>query len=576
MKLQYTTDAATVDVPFSVTEATVDGITTYTYTVPQSALSGRKIDKLYILEDDFVCPCGAGYMFYPTNCAQGVVLTNLTPRQNASFQGQLTSMAIAGVGANAYAAYFQALTMAYDLCFHVSVTDNVYTLRPEIWLNGDEPEEDLIFQIHKMPHATYATMARHYRQYLLTHGCRLIRDRIQESPALAYAATAPELRIRMGWKPVPTPCMHQTPETEPPLLVKVDVPRLNELIERMHQANVGKMELCLVGWGQGGHDGRFPQQVPVSPEYGKEDADAEMKAFVAKAQDYGYAVVAHTNSVCAYEIADNWDPELTTKKLVDGVPTPMLRMGYVNSGGLSGGAPYHVCAKTAYEHYGVTDLPKVQEYGFAGLHFIDELTACTPEKCYDPHHGVSRKAAWDYNRKLAKLSKELFGGFQSEAWYDYMNEDVDAILYTSFCFQVTPKVHPLFDRDIPLWQLLYHGIVLSNPTSHTVNYPLKGKKSLLKMLEYGGRPLLYLYSKFGEHKNWMGDIDLHCHTEEEWDTCIAALQEACAYCATYGHLEYETMDDHECLADGVYRTTYSDGTVITVDHGAETFSAEKN
>lgn len=557
-----------IPLPFSVTEE--NG--TYTYTVTQASITGKQIDKIYIHEDRFVNPCGDGYMFYPTNCAQGVVLTNFTPRANASFQGQLTSMAIAGVGGCANGAYFQARTMAYDLCFHASVQDNVYTLRPEIWLNGDEPEEDLVFQIHEMPNASYADMARDYRQYLLTHGCRLIRERMQENPALAYAATAPELRIRMGWKPVPTPCMHQTPETEPPLLVTVDIPKLNALVDRMHAADIGKMELCLVGWGQGGHDGRFPQQVPVSPEYGETDADAEMQSFVKKAQSLGYAVVAHTNSVCAYEIADNWNPDLTTKKLVDGVPTPMMRMGYVNSGGLSGGAPYHVCAKTAYEHYGLTDLPKVQAYGFAGLHFIDELTACTPEKCYDPHHGISRKAAWDYNRKLAKLSKELFGGFQSEAWYDYMNADVDAILYTSFCFQVTPKVHPLFDRDIPLWQLLYHGIVLSNPTSHTVNYPLKGKKSLLKMLEFGGRPLMYLYSKFGEHKNWMGDIDLHCHTEEEWDTCIHALREAYDYCTTYGYLEYETMDDHEMLADGVYRTTYADGTQITVDYNTESFS----
>ena len=35
------------------------------------------------------------------------------------------------------------------------------------------------------------------------------------------------------------------------------------------------------------------------------------------------------------------------------------------------------------------------------------------------------------------------------------------------------------------------------------------------------------------------------------------------------------MENHEKLADGVYRTTYSDGTVFTVDYNRETYTVTK-
>ena len=82
--------------------------------------------------------------------------------------------------------------------------------------------------------------------------------------------------------------------------------------------------------------------------------------------------------------------------------------------GLQGGDPWHVCAKPAYEHYAKKDFPIIREYGFKGLHYVDELTACAPIKCYNYDHPTSRKEVLEYYRKIAQLSTKLFGGFQSE------------------------------------------------------------------------------------------------------------------------------------------------------------------
>lgn len=373
----------------------------------------------------------------------------------------------------------------------------------------------------------------------------------------------------MGWKPVPTPVMHQTPETEPPLKVACDINKLRRLMNAMKSQDVDKVQFCLVGWGQGGHDGRFPQQYPSDERYGGDEA---LKELIKDAQEMGYQMVCHTCSVEAYEIADNWDENLLVHRRGEKGLVPQENPMYSNDGGLSGGLPYFLCSKAAYENYAVNDFPIIRDYGFYGVHYVDELTANNPEKCYHEEHPVNRKDTEENYRKIAKLSKKIFGGFQSEGWFDFMNADVDSILYTVFFNEINPQVHPLLDEGIPFWQLVYHGIVLSNPNSETVNYTLKGNKARLRVIEYGGRPLMYLYSKFGEKKNWMGDIDLTFENEEELEKCVNAIKQAYDEYKILQNLQYEYMENHEKLADDIYRITYSDGTQIMVDYQHETYS----
>ena len=160
----------------------------------------------------------------------------------------------------------------------------------------------------------------------------------------------------------------------------------------------------------------------------------------------------------------------------------------------------------------------------------------------------------------------LFGGIQSEGYMDFMNDELDAILYVGVQSRLTHEMNPLFDEGIPFWQLVYHGIVLSNPTSQTVNYPIKEEYQHLKFLEYGGRPLMYFYSKFGEDRNWMGDDDLHCEDDAAIARSVEAIKRAYDEYEELKDLQYAFMENHEKLADNIYRTTFSDGTTITVNY----------
>lgn len=539
--------------------------------LPKERLAGIKCTVLRMESSLTTVPGGSeGYMFFPVT--QGTVKCDFTERPDASSASNIAVSAVCGVCGNERATYVQVMQMESDARFVAEVKDNIYTVGPEFVLDGDAPEDDFLVIYRRMPYATYVDMAKVYREYQLkVKGCVPLKERAGERAELKKAADGVEIRIRMGWKPQPTPVRKQTIENEPPMHIACDIAQLNRIIEVMKEKGVENAELCLVGWGPGGHDGRFPQQYPSDERFGGDEA---LKSFIEKAQSYGYQVVCHTNSKGAYEIADNWDPDFLTKCMgEDGEPKPWLREDYAVNG-LQGGDPWHVCPKPAYEHYAAKDLPVVSAYGYRGLHYVDELTACFPLKCYDKEHPVSRKEAIGYYREIAKLSRQLFGGFQSEGWYDFMNADVDYVLYTSAISEVSHEINPLYDELIPFWMLVFHGIVMANATCATINYPIKRPMERLKVVEFGARPLLYINSKFCG-RDWMGAEDLLNDTEESIARSVEAIKTASDEYEPLKHLQYEYMENHEKLSEGVYRVTYSDGTMITVDYNQNCYHVEK-
>ena len=133
---------------------------------------------------------------------------------------------------------------------------------------------------------------------------------------------------------------------------------------------------------------------------------------------------------------------------------------------------------------------------------------------------------------------------------------------------------------VPFWQIVYHGYVLSNPSSDTINYTIKEKDRELYFMELGGRPLMYFYSRFvndgvGKLSNWMGLNDLRCDDDEQLAESVKAVKKAYDNIKTYSYLQYEMIEHHEKVSENMYRTTYSDGTVVTVDYSTNNYTVEK-
>ena len=410
--------------------------------------------------------------------------------------------------------------------------------------------------------ANYAGMARAYRTYQLARGAVVpISERVKRQPLLDYMTKHPEVRVRNAWKPVPSPVPEQTVKDEPPVKPVVTFDRFMRIADEFDRQGIEGAEFCLVGWNVGGHDGRWPQIFPVEPSLGGEE---KLKEAIRHAQDLGYHVVAHCNHRDAYLIADSWDAEYIRNKAEDGT----LLRGKTSWGG---GRMHTICPKRAYERFALKDMPMVRAMGFKGLHYLDVFTCVPAEPCHDPRHPLNAREAVQYVGHMMQLARDTFGGSASEGSYDHHAGQVDSVLYVSFA-RPFDKLPTLVTRFVPAFQLVYNGIILSNPFTTTVNAMLKGRPSELKTVEFGARPTFYYYANFltpGKGKNWMGDVDLTCETEADLEKSVAEIKRGIAGYDRRAPLQYCFMDGHDELAKGVYRTAYSDGTRIYVNYTRE-------
>ena len=453
--------------------------------------------------------------------------------------------------------------MKYEFSLVADVKDGVYSCFTAFDMDMAHAYEDIEIDYVFLSgdDADYSGMARTYRRYQLARGaCRPISERIKTNKALAYAVQAPEIRIRQAWKPAPSPVPDQTEQNEPPVTAYVTFDRVKEIIDACDAAGVGKAEYCLVGWNYRGHDGRWPQMFPVEPLLGGE---TKLRELVAYSLAKGHPIVGHANYRDAYLIADTFDFEYCQDRKDDGTMTDAKREAW------SGGRCFRVCPRRAYEKYAIKHTAAMKALGFRGLGYIDVVSSRPLFPCTDPRHPLNNveRAVWE--KAILRLQSDAFGGSASEGGFDWCIGDVDSALTVVFAdpFNNLPsgkKWHPMIDRYVPFWQIVYHGIVLSTPFRTMWNIEAKPDKWRYRLCaaEYGNRPTFYYYGRW----NRPDEPDIHCGTAEELESSVRIIKEGADDYAARSSLQYHFMERHDILGEGLARTTYSNGARLYVNY----------
>lgn len=507
-----------------------------------------------------------GYYMLPYS-NKACFLTNFTHRENAELDCA-TLMPMFGAKFSDRAVLAVVEGMRYSYVLRLSIQDCKYslTMRYNLFAYQYEP---IRLRIITLPgsNRTYVDMAKAYRSIVVQEKKLIpLAQRAKNEPVISYAADAmPIIRIRMAWKPAPSPVPEQTLATEPAMHVACTFRDVMLLMEEMKRQGIEKAELCLVGWNVRGHDGRWPQTFPVEAALGGE---VGLKQLTARARELGYRIVAHTNSSDAYHIADCWSKEDIIK----------TRDGSLSrNASWSGGQMYNLCPRVSLEKHLPRDLPHLRELGFGGFHYVDVLSIVPPRPCYDPVHPLNPEESAACTRKLMQTLRESFGGVGSEGAYDFCAEAMDFALYVGFH---TLSGHPkIADQIIPLWQLVYHGYLFSNPSTETVNFMLKNQENRLRFYEFGGIPVCYFYTCFvndadGSPGNWMGSEDLFCHTAEQRTQAVATIKAMIEDYRPYAQRQLAFMEDHRQLSPGVYETVYSDGWHVAVNFSDADFDLQ--
>ena len=444
--------------------------------------------------------------------------------------------------------------LKYEFKTVVDVTNGVYTIFPRFLVKEMvvAPYEDLVvdFCALKGADANYSGMARAYRQYQLDRGeVRPLRERVEGNPQLAYTADTMFVRVPHGSKSSKAKIENQTPTNEPPVNVSHTFDDLIRIMKGLKSLGVEKVEMCSVGWNVRGHDGRYPTLFPVEPAFGGE---AKLREAIDCAHGLGYQIVCHCNNNDFYTISDRYN-EGDVAKRPDGT---------VLKGGLwAGGRAHSSCFQRVCDAYVDEDYRRLSALGFKGTFHIDVTSCITPYPCFDPKHPLNRQQTADYMNRIGEKARRTFGGFGSEGPCDHVAKSLDYALYVTAYPQFLGRPTPLMDRLVPLWQLAYHGIILSNPYYSTIDYTFTNAPSnrrtpalsqaerRLKVYEFGGRPTFY-YSPYKDLKPIKAAYDEYQPMK---------------------HLQYEFMDAHDEIAKDVFITRYSDGSEVIVNYSGAAF-----
>lgn len=490
------------------------------------------------------------YLFPCSRSNSGAALTRFSAREDVEYRVKDATVSFFAVGC-AEAVYVVWIDRTYRYEVRGSCKNGSYHIELFFDFTIQPTENDICLHVLTLPAgADHNDIARAIREYRLVRGeMRPLAEKVRERSALEYALLHPEIRIRMGWKPVPTPIVHQTPETEPPMRVACSFQRVRELADEFKRQGIEGAEFCLVGWNQKGHDGRWPQIFPVEEALGGE---AELKKTIDYLQSLGYAITCHTNTIDHYEIADSFTFDQLAHD-IQGRP--------IQEEAWAGGAAYRACPITQLS-YAEKDLPRVAELGFAGLHYIDVLSILYPPICFHKEHPCGIVKGIELMRQIMRMCHKHFGGFSSEGNMDWAVGELDYSLYNSFR-SYKKKAEGMQDQLIPMWELIYHGILLYNPTAETVNYSIKTADEAVTLALYGGKPSFYFYSKFKDDGgNWMGQTDMMCDDDEQMRESVAKVKQAVDEYRKLQHLQTVYMRSYEERKDGLRIVTYENGTRI--------------
>lgn len=310
-----------------------------------------------------------------------------------------------------------------------------------------------------------------------------------------------------------------------------------ERVKQLKTLGVDQLYLHLDGWGQPGYDNQHPDYLPPCQEAGGWEG---MKELSDTMKDLGYMFGIHDQYRDYYLDAATYDADNAAMS-ADGSLFELARW--------AGGRQNYLCASLALDY-----VRRNFEQLFAhGIHlegtYLDVFTCNELDECINPHHPMTRRECIDARNQCFHYLSAHHIAPSSEEVNDWA---VGAQVFCHWAPYMAGSAIP-----VPLYNLVYHDCVIVPWMMPGERWGIpQGTTGFLHCLLNGG----------------MGYMDEYLEGEElqenirQW-RIISELQH---------HVAMEKMVNHEFMSEDrvVQRTTFSDGTQVTVNFADHTYQID--
>ncbi len=385
----------------------------------------------------------------------------------------------------------------------------------------------------------YVTLAKRYRRHVQETGHFVsLKEKIARNPLVERLIGSPVVHTSI--------LSHIQPESQ--YYHKDDPARNHQFIrfdERARQLRelagkgIARAYVHLDGWGFRGYDNLHPDILPPCPEAGGWEG---MKRLANTCDELGYVFAIHDQYRDYYLDAKSYEPRHTILDRAGQRPFHSIWFG---------GKQSILCSRLALGHVKKNHL-SLLEHGIklCGA-YLDVFAVVPPDECYHPEHPVTRADCLAYRGTCLDFVRAMGGVVSSEEPADWAIPHIDLVHHGPYALVPDPGHGPAMGIPVPLFSLVYHDALLLPWSLGKGSWGIpENDLGYLHVLANAGLPYLSLHP--GEQE-------------------LTQVRTVCELHRRVGLLE---MTNHEFLDEShrKQRTTFADGTTVTIDLDDETFS----
>lgn len=323
-----------------------------------------------------------------------------------------------------------------------------------------------------------------------------------------------------------------------------------EEIKKFHELGVEKLYLHLDGWAEPGYDNQHPDYLPACEKAGGWKA---MKELSDTMHECGYLFGIHDQYRDYYYAAKTFDENFAAR-LADGTIPSHARW--------AGGPQTYLCATQA-PFYVKRNFTEIMDNGIKlDCAYLDVFTCNEGDECSHPWHKMTRRECYEYRNTCFEylLSKGILPS--SEEVNDWAIPSLVFCHYAPYDFMLDRPGSPKKGIPVPLFNLVYHDCLIEPWMMDKVS---EEEDYMLYAVLNGGAPYLV---RDGAYQNtdgsFAGGVEISIEDQIKRCKVVSDLHEKVAKCEMVRH---EMVDGNP----EVQRTTFADGTVVTVDFQAQTY-----
>lgn len=384
----------------------------------------------------------------------------------------------------------------------------------------------------------YVTLAKRYRRHVRETGHFVsLNEKVARNPLVGRLIGSPVIHTGI--------LSHIQPESS--YYHKDDPAKNHQLttfdqraqqLRQLAKKGIKRAYVHLDGWGFRGYDNLHPDVLPPCPEAGGWQG---MKRFAETCDQLGYVFAIHDQYRDYYLDAKSYDPRHT---ILD-------RNGNRPHGNTwFGGNQSILCSRLALGHVKKNYLSLLSHGIKVRGAYLDVFAVVPPDECYNPEHPATRADCLKYRGACLDFIRAMGGIVSSEEPADWAIPHIDLVHHGPYALVSNPGHGPAMGIPIPLFNLVYHDALLLPWSLRKASWGIpENDLGFLHGLVNAGLPYLSLHP--GEKE-------------------LGQVRTMCALHKRVGLLE---MTKHEFLDKLLrrQRTTFADGTTVTMDLDGDTF-----